>query len=510
MHRGHCTNRQSDGRSAVTGATERDLLPPRPAPASPQRAGAAVRRLVALALVVGGIAMLVLARPGTDQAEAGEPAAAVATPLWSPRRAPQSVAEAAATQRLASDVTSALRDVEASCTIVAVPGFGTVTSVQPERALIGASAQKILTANAALSLLSPDFRYVTRVTAAGKPTNGSLDKAWFIGSGDPLLQTPDYRAYLDDRPATRGTVGTPLQGLADGIAASGVKSIGTLFVDDSRYDAVRYLPTWRANYKTEGQVGTLGALIVNSGYGEYRPERVPVDDPGLAAGEALATLLRERGVQVASVARGAAPGSGPDLATVQSPTLREISAEMLKVSDNTTAELMVRELAVRSGRPGTTDAGTAVMAEQLTANGIPMKNVRILDGSGLSRDNQLTCQALAVAVEQGRKPGATQIDDLLAVAGRSGTLSLRFQDTPLEDRLRGKTGSLNGVTALAGYVDTYRTLPFAFVADGDFSDGEAFGLQGRIASIIGQYPNGPAASALVPAPLPPCTSADCR
>jgi D-alanyl-D-alanine carboxypeptidase/D-alanyl-D-alanine-endopeptidase (penicillin-binding protein 4) len=139
-----------------------------------------------------------------------------------------------------------------------------------------------------------------------------------------------------------------------------------------------------------------------------------------------------------------------------------------------------------------------------------MKNVRILDGSGLSRDNQLTCQALAVAVEQGRKPGATQIDDLLAVAGRSGTLSLRFQDTPLEDRLRGKTGSLNGVTALAGYVDTYRTLPFAFVADGDFSDGEAFGLQGRIASIIAQYPNGPAASALVPAPLPPCTTAECR
>jgi D-alanyl-D-alanine carboxypeptidase/D-alanyl-D-alanine-endopeptidase (penicillin-binding protein 4) len=254
----------------------------------------------------------------------------------------------------------------------------------------------------------------------------------------------------------------------------------------------------------------LGALVVNSGFTTFVPERVPADDPALSAGQSLAELLRAQGVTVGNVTRGPAPPAGPELAQVASPPFREIAAEFLKVSNNTTAELVTRELAVHQGRPGTTDAGTAAMAERLTAEGVPMAGVRMLDGSGLSRDSRLTCEALAVVLEDGRKPGPTQLDDLLAVADSSGTLALRFGGSPLADRLEAKTGSLNGVTALAGYVDTYRRIPFSFVGNGDFSEGEGIGLQNRVVGVIGRYPAGLDGRSLVPAPRPPCTATNCR
>ena len=74
------------------------------------------------------------------------------------------------------------------------------------------------------------------------------------------------------------------------------------------------------------------------------------------------------------------------------------------------------------------------------------------------------------------------------MAGRSGTLSLRLAGTPLEGRLRAKTGSINGVTGLAGYLDGRRGLSFAFVANGNFSDSAGRVLQDRLVALLAGYP----------------------
>jgi D-alanyl-D-alanine carboxypeptidase/D-alanyl-D-alanine-endopeptidase (penicillin-binding protein 4) len=74
------------------------------------------------------------------------------------------------------------------------------------------------------------------------------------------------------------------------------------------------------------------------------------------------------------------------------------------------------------------------------------------------------------------------------VAGRSGTLSLRLADTPLEGKLRAKTGSLNGVTGLTGFVDGRRVLSFAFLANGSLSDSAGRLLQDRLVALLAGYP----------------------
>jgi D-alanyl-D-alanine carboxypeptidase/D-alanyl-D-alanine-endopeptidase (penicillin-binding protein 4) len=298
--------------------------------------------------------------------------------------------------------------------------------------------------------------------------------------------------------------------LADGIVAKGIRTIGVLQVDDSRYDQVRYLPTWKPTYKTEGQVGSLGALIVNNGFASWDGTRVPADDPAIDAGNQLTALLKDRGVTVASVAHGTPVGNTTEVAAVTSPPLRDIVGEMLRVSDNTTAEMLVREIAVKTGRPGSTPPGVEAVTAALTERGVPMNGVKLLDGSGLSRDNQLTCGALIKAIELGREPGPGELASLLSVAGESGTLAARFQGTPLQGKLRAKTGNLLGVTALGGLVETYRPIPFSFVADGSFSEAEGAQLQGQVAAAIARFPAAPGATQLVPAVASPCTQPACR
>ena len=88
------------------------------------------------------------------------------------------------------------------------------------------------------------------------------------------------------------------------------------------------------------------------------------------------------------------------------------------------------------------------------------------------------------------------------VAGVNGTLFDQLVDTPLKGRMRGKTGSLDGVSGLLGMVDLGRSVTFAFLDNGDFSEAKAAGLRARAATLIASYPNAPPADELVPKPAP--------
>ncbi|MFZ4516516.1 MAG: D-alanyl-D-alanine carboxypeptidase/D-alanyl-D-alanine endopeptidase [Acidimicrobiia bacterium] len=486
------------------GLERSDLLPHR-ARRTRKRDGA--RRAVCLAVIGVGIALVVLTWPLERQSSAANATPRVSTALFSPRRVPQSVTEAAAAPRLAARINEAIAGSDASCVLVHAPGLGTVADIRSTRPLAGASTQKILTALAALTVLGPEFRYETKIVADSPNANGVVAQATLLGGGDPVLATAEYRTHIEETPLLRGRASTALESLADQLTQRSVKSIGVLVVDDSRYDSVRFLPTWRANYATEGQAGGLGALVVNDGYSAWKPDRTPARDPALDAGQAFAALLRARGVPVTEVRRTPNPPSGAALVAVQSPPLRDIAASMLRSSNNTTAELITRELAVAKGQPGTTPEGVTVITETMQQMGVPMGGVTLLDGSGLTRDNQVTCAALLGALQAGQGP--TALHDLLAVAGTSGTLAKRFSGTPLAGALYAKTGTLNGITGLTGYVETYRSLSFALIANSGVSDdGAAFALQSRVANALRSFPGDLRLD--LPTPSAPCTAGPCR
>ena len=143
--------------------------------------------------------------------------------------------------------------------------------------------------------------------------------------------------------------------------------------------------------------------------------------------------------------------------------MRQIVTEMLHESDNTTAELLTKELGFRFAGVGSTAAGVGVVRAMAGTLGPGVAdNLVVKDGSGLDRANRATCRALTALLD--RQDGREALGESLPVAARSGTLLTRFTGTPAAGRLTAKTGSLDGVVALSGYATDTRNEPLAFTA----------------------------------------------
>jgi D-alanyl-D-alanine carboxypeptidase/D-alanyl-D-alanine-endopeptidase (penicillin-binding protein 4) len=461
--------------------------------------------IFALALAAGACAVLAVGA-GADPAR--DPTAKpLATPVWSPRRVPQPLVDAVGAQRLQGRLDGELGGVDACLVVTDGDGDTVLAARNPDAPLLPASSQKLFTAVAALTVLGADHRFETAAVAPAPPSDGTVEQLWLVGSGDPVLATPEFAAELATEPFYEGTdvVVTPMTDLADAIVAAGVRRVpGGIHGDDSRYEAVRYLPTWRDAYRTGGQIGPLGALTVNDGFSALNPEPVPVEDPALFAALELTRLLVARGVEVGgSPGHSKAPAEAAAVASVQSRPLRDIVGGLLRSSDNLTGELLTREIGLRAGGDGTTAAGTKAIVATLGQLGVATEGLILVDGSGLDRGDQATCGQIIATLDLGERPKFQILWDGLAVAGETGTLRGRFAGTSLEGRLRGKTGSLMGVTALAGLLDVGRPLRFAFLASGAFSEGDGIALRERVAAIIAEFPSAPPADALVPGPAPP-------
>ena len=443
------------------------------------------RRLVAAALAALSLGAA-WAALGPEPAPAATPPAA-GRPVWAPDRLPALLAEAQGTVELERAVDGLLAGIP-SCFVVH-EGARPVLVRHPSSPLTPASTQKILVGLAAVHLLGRDFRFVTTVVAGAPPRDGVAGPLWLVGAGDPFLSTPEHVAFLAGRPRTAGRPPTPLAALADGLRAAGVHTVaGGIRGDDSRYDRNRVVPSWKPGYVANNEVGPLGALIVNGGFVAFAPPVRRADDPAAHAAAELTRLAAERGITVAAQDGGTAPpgDAAVTVAEVRSAPLADVVAAMVRESDNTAAELLVRELGRRGAGDGSTQAGLAVVERELTAMGLPTGGLRLGDGSGLEVTNAATCGLLAAAVRL--EGDGWRVRDWLAVAGRSGTLARRLVETPLEGRVAAKTGSLRGVTGLAGFVDGRRRLSFAFLGNGTFSETDGQVLQDRLIALAANYP----------------------
>jgi D-alanyl-D-alanine carboxypeptidase/D-alanyl-D-alanine-endopeptidase (penicillin-binding protein 4) len=184
---------------------------------------------------------------------------------------------------------------------------------------------------------------------------------------------------------------------------------------------------------------------------------VAIFDPGRYFLQHFQTALTAQGITVAqsrvadTVSRIT---SEPELASVNSPPLAELVAETNQNSNNLYAEALLRSLGANSNTEGDADSlGLIAVKQTLTALSVNPASYFQADGSGLSRRNLVSPEALVQTLQgMAQTPEASIFRASLPVAGVSGTLKNRFRDTPVQGNLQAKTGTLTGVVALSGYL----------------------------------------------------------
>ncbi len=178
--------------------------------------------------------------------------------------------------------------------------------------------------------------------------------------------------------------------------------------------------------------------------------------------------LRQQGIMVdrTQVLTGEPPQNGVEVAAVESPTLSELSKEVNRQSNNLYAEVLLRTLgrtnpSHSTSKSDTADLGLAMVSKKLTEIGVSPVYYRQADGSGLSRKNLIAPIGLVqTLIGMSKTPEGQLYRDSLAVAGVNGSLKNRFKDS--KNIIQGKTGSLTGVAALAGYINPPQYPPLAF------------------------------------------------
>jgi D-alanyl-D-alanine carboxypeptidase/D-alanyl-D-alanine-endopeptidase (penicillin-binding protein 4) len=323
-----------------------------------------------------------------------------------------------------------------------------------------ASTQKLLTAVAALTDLDPDAGLPTTVVQASSSTIA------LVGGGDMLLAAGKGSASkVDGRAGLADLAGQ----VADALELKGRTTV-RLELDDTLFSGPALSPTWESGYFSEGFVAPVAPLevdVARQGPDEYAHRDA---DPAMSAAQTFAAALRKDGVTVSGIARGQAPDGATRLGRVDSAPLRDVVAYALENSDNTVTEGLGRLVALHAGLPGSFDGATQAVLASVRRLGVDLTGARIVDCSGLGAGSHLSPQQLAALlalIMGGKQPQLTAIVGMLPISGLRGTLSDRFLSTDARGLVRAKTGSLTGVTALAGTLVTHdrRQLLFVVMAD---------------------------------------------
>jgi D-alanyl-D-alanine carboxypeptidase/D-alanyl-D-alanine-endopeptidase (penicillin-binding protein 4) len=362
-----------------------------------------------------------------------------------------------------------------------------------------ASNSKILTAAAVLDRFGPDHRFTTGVH--GRIENGTVPTLVLRGEGDPSLETDE------------------LWQLASALYDQGVRKVGALLVDQSRFDAAFVPPAFgqqpdewapfrapvsavalernavtlnvapgrrgspatvwfdppgfvdvRGSVETKEPAAGNGVRLTLTPNGQrltadvagFIGEGTPrarfgkrVDDPRLYAGYVLRALLRRMGVDVTGDVALGGEGVRARLAYVESQPTGVLVRELGKNSDNFYAEMLLKDLGgLARGTPATTENGASAVVAWLTEIGALDSGARVKNGSGLFDSNRVSPWTLATVLRHAHESPRIGADFVaeLSVGGVDGTLKSRFKRRSKERVVRAKSGTLDQVIALSGYV----------------------------------------------------------
>lgn len=362
----------------------------------------------------------------------------------------------------------------------------TLGSHNSTKAIVPASVQKLLTAVVALDQLDHQKQLRTRVV------QGSGNSLYLAGEGDMLLA-----AENGDSTKVNGYAG--LSELADQVAAK-LKLEGTdtvnLYVDGSMFTGDNHGP-WEDDVAPMGWAAPVATIAVNNARkeaGEYAPRYA---NPEIEAGKVFAERLKERGIELegkVSARTFNSPGaamkaSSPEiLGEVKSAPISELVGYFLKTSDNTITEVMCHTVAIDRGLPASFQGSTTAIVQGLESLGLNTTGVKLVDCSGLGEKSTVTAQLMDDVLDLLVSPEYPQLTigaTSLPVGYLSGTLNDRYELRNGRGLVRAKTGSLIGVTALAGTVVTLdqRQLNFVVIAD-DTGEGGSWGPRKEIDSFV--------------------------
>jgi len=314
-----------------------------------------------------------------------------------------------------------------------------IFSDQVDKARIPASVNKVLTAAAALSSLGPNTRLATQTKLNGTDL-------YLVGGGDPLL--PRAKGANSLKALAQKTISA--------LTSENQKKI-KLFYDDSLFTGPLLGPGWKTSFPKVGVAAPVSALSV--GGARVSPGSVArVANPAKQAAQLFSQRLRQAGISVGIVKRGETPASSVQLASVLSEPVSLLVEEMLRESDNDVSEILAHLVGEKTVGEGSFAGGARATKLILDQNGISTKNLSLFDGSGLSEKNKMTSTTVAQVLTEmvrGDKSQWAAIATGLPVAGRTGTLETRFDTKRTQAGagvVRAKTGSLTGVSSLAGTV----------------------------------------------------------
>jgi D-alanyl-D-alanine carboxypeptidase/D-alanyl-D-alanine-endopeptidase (penicillin-binding protein 4) len=223
-----------------------------------------------------------------------------------------------------------------------------------------------------------------------------------------------------------------------------------------------------------------GAIIVGGeiAAGDSATVSLTYRDQRRAYLEAVREALTERGIAVDSgvslvntLAIGSATPPEPPgilLFSTTSPPLREVLKAFEKPSQNQIGEILLKSLGRARAGVGSADSGARVVRDQLLAWGARPDGFVIRDGSGLSRHNVVTPETIVLVLDAMRRSAHAEVFmAALPIAGVDGTIRNRMRGTAAQGNLRAKTGTLDMVRSLSGYVTTPagRTLLFSVLAN---------------------------------------------
>ncbi|HEX3036933.1 MAG TPA: D-alanyl-D-alanine carboxypeptidase/D-alanyl-D-alanine-endopeptidase [Thermodesulfobacteriota bacterium] len=383
-----------------------------------------------------------------------------------------------------------------------------------EKLFIPASNMKVIISVTALSLLGADYRFKTEFCSGGELANGVLYGGLYIkGYGDPTLST-EY-----------------LRSIADELKKMGIREIRSgITVDASYFDNVEYGNGWKEEWKGDIYSPPIGALplnyntfdlsvypskfgssprvslepagtnvnLINKAVTSNRGSlvarwledgktvllqgristrtpiytlKLPVHSPAVYTGSAFKKILEESGIKVEGfITVGEVPRWASIFYTHFSEPLYLIVSAYNKNSVNLIGENIIKTLGAKfKGEPGTWENGAQVVSDFLRKIGIK-GDFNIVDGSGLSPLNKISPDIMTQVLKYGYKDKDISLYFLssLSVAGVDGTLKNRFRASDVTGRIIAKTGYLNNVRTLSGYIYTKTgdVLTFSILANG--------------------------------------------
>jgi D-alanyl-D-alanine carboxypeptidase/D-alanyl-D-alanine-endopeptidase (penicillin-binding protein 4) len=211
--------------------------------------------------------------------------------------------------------------------------------------------------------------------------------------------------------------------------------------------------------RVSADLDTATAAVIVRGQialGDSATINFPQHDPNTAFVAALTEALAEKGVPVYGQPTPDTQNPRVDqLFTIESVPLKEIMPAIMKPSQNQIAEVFLRTLGLEKAGVGTADSGRRVVERQFAEWKIPADAFIVRDGSGLSRSDLISPEAVVGILDHMRQsPNYQVFYESLPIAGVDGTIRTRMRDTPAQGNLRAKTGTLSMVRSLSGYVKT--------------------------------------------------------